>query len=390
VRLIGRNDLILLLGLTLALFAIFSVPLGRALDYAYQIDQSRGLQLLPGLVILAFVFMVHQLRKRHEMRAEALNAAAEAKVASARAAEMERLVTFGQALARSLDQKSIRAAAAEHLPALPGDRPAWAMTRRADHWQLLTASDGRIAEREQAARRALGELGPSVLTSPTDVCFPMIVGGAPVGVLGVEAHPPITEHQRTALAAAAALLAVSLKNAELFEEVHENSVRDSLTGCFIRKHAMEVMDGELRRSRRSQMPLSLVMFDLDYFKEINDRCGHLCGDAVLAAVGQRMNAVLRGSDLKCRYGGEEFLILLPDTPIAGAHRVADTLRREFEDHPLRWNDIDVPFTASFGITAITPGEVEPTAIIARADAALYRAKQDGRNCIRADQPAAIV
>jgi len=132
------------------------------------------------------------------------------------------------------------------------------------------------------------------------------------------------------------------------------------------------------------------MFDLDHFKEINDRFGHLCGDAVLAAVGQRMNAVLRGSDLKCRYGGEEFLILLPDTPLAGAHRVSETLRREFEEHPLRWNDVDIAFTASFGITAISPGEVDASLIIGRADAALYRAKEEGRNCVRAAElPAAV-
>ena len=217
--------------------------------------------------------------------------------------------------------------------------------------------------------------------SAGDVRFPLIVAGTPVGVLGVASDPPLTEHQRSVLSAAAALLAVSLKNAELFHEVHENSVRDSLTGCFNRKHALEVMDGELRRSRRSQMPLSLVMFDLDHFKEINDKYGHLGGDAVLAAVGQRMNAVLRGSDLKCRYGGEEFLILLPDTPLAGARRVADTLRRELADHPVRWNEEAIMVTASFGITSITPGEVEPHIIIGRADSALYRAKQSGRNCV---------
>jgi diguanylate cyclase (GGDEF)-like protein len=218
---------------------------------------------------------------------------------------------------------------------------------------------------------------------PGDVCFPMIVAGTPVGLLGVSPEPPLAEHQRVALAAAAALLAVSLKNAELFHEVHETSVRDSLTGCFNRKHALEVMDGELRRSRRSKLPLSLLMFDLDRFKDINDRFGHLCGDAVLAAVGQQMTAALRGSDLKCRYGGEEFLVLLPDTPLAGARRVAETLRRELEEHPVRWNDVSITVTASFGLTAITPGEVDANAIIGRADAALYRAKESGRNCVRA-------
>jgi diguanylate cyclase (GGDEF)-like protein len=381
-RLVGRHDIYWLVVITVAVFAIFSRPLDVALDYAHDLDQGRGFQLLPGLVILTAAFVFHQFRKRHEMHVTASAAANEARLATARAAEMERLVAFGLALARSLDRESIRAATTEHLPKLAAGRDAWAMIRLAAYWQPLTAlGDATTIERERAARRALGEADPLVSGASGDICFPLIVAGTPVGVLGVSPEPPLTEHQRSMLSAAAALLAVSLKNAELFHEVHENSVRDSLTGCFNRKHALEVMDGELRRSRRSQMPVSLVMFDLDYFKEINDKYGHLCGDAVLAAVGQRMNAVLRGSDLKCRYGGEEFLILLPDTPLVGALRVADTLRREIGDHPVRWNEESIGVTASFGITAITPGEVEPNVIIGRADSALYRAKENGRNCV---------
>src|SRR5688500_15556559 len=112
-RLIGRNDLFLLVGLTIALFAIFSGPLARALDFVIQIDQARQVRLLPGLVILTVVYIVHQQRKRLEMRASALSAAAEARQATERAAEMERLVAFGQALGRSLDRESIRAAATQ-------------------------------------------------------------------------------------------------------------------------------------------------------------------------------------------------------------------------------------------------------------------------------------
>jgi diguanylate cyclase (GGDEF)-like protein len=113
--------------------------------------------------------------------------------------------------------------------------------------------------------------------------------------------------------------------------VRENSVRDGLTGCNNRTHALEVIDTELRRARRSQTPVSLIMFDIDHFKDVNDRFGHLCGDAVLAAVGVKMRQVLRGSDIKCRFGGEEFLVMLPETPLEGAKRVADTLRRELSE-----------------------------------------------------------
>jgi diguanylate cyclase (GGDEF)-like protein len=218
----------------------------------------------------------------------------------------------------------------------------------------------------------------------------MIIAGTPIGVLGVAIDPPLQDPQRRILTAAAALLAVSLKNAELFREVHENSVRDSLTGCFNRRHALEVVDAELRRARRSHMPLSMIMFDLDHFKRINDHYGHLAGDAVLAAVGGRMKAVLRGSDMKCRYGGEEFLILLPDTPLSGARRVAETLRGEIQDHPVTFNDERINVTASFGLTAITPGELDPLVIMGRADSALYRAKQQGRNRVCVSEEAEAV
>ena len=217
---------------------------------------------------------------------------------------------------------------------------------------------------------------------PEFTCFPMIIAGNPVGVLGVATQPPLADEQRRILTTAAALLAVSLKNAELFREVVESNVRDPLTSCVTRRHGMGIFQTEMRRSRRSQLPMSLIVFDLDHFKAINDRYGHLAGDAVLGAVGGRMNSVLRGSDLKCRYGGEEFLILLPDTPTQGAIRVAETLRREIEGTSIPWNDDMLRVTASFGITSITPGEMDPLAAIARADEALYRAKQDGRNCVR--------
>lgn len=256
------------------------------------------------------------------------------------------------------------------------------MVRTAGRWQPLTPGEGAQAiEHQRAARLALGERDPGGEHASGDVCFPMIVAGSPVGVLCVAPEPPLTDHQRTTLAAAAALLAVSLKNAELFQEIREKSVRDSLTGCFNRKHALDVMDGELRRSSRSRLPLALIMFDLDHFKAVNDGYGHLCGDAVLAAVGQGMNAVLRGSDLKCRYGGEEFLVLLPETTLAGGQRAAELLRLEIAEQPVRWNSAEVRVTASFGVTTVLPGELDPAAMIGRADAALYRAKKNGRNCV---------
>jgi len=97
----------------------------------------------------------------------------------------------------------------------------------------------------------------------------------------------------------------------------------------------------------------------------------------------------RGSDLKCRYGGEEFLVLLPETPLEGAKRVADTMRRDLADTVVRWKDESIKVTASFGVTMASPSEIDSHALIGRADAALYRAKDQGRNCVRLSVETAV-
>jgi diguanylate cyclase (GGDEF)-like protein len=386
-RVMGRNDVALMVGLTIALFVIFSGPLSHLLDFIREIEETRKVHLLPALVILATTFSLHQLWKRQELRDHSETVARAARDATERAAEMARLVSLGHALARSMDgesSESIRDVAAAHLPLLTPGRGLWVMTRaRSGQWEsLMTVGESTTADREQAARCALGEGEPLVGARFAEVCFPMIVAGMPEGVLGVASDPPLTDHQRSVLSAAAALLAVSLKNSQLFREVRENSLRDGLTGCLNRAHTLEVLDAEIRRARRSKLPLSLVMFDLDNFKAINDRHGHLCGDAVLAAVGAVMKAELRGSDLKCRYGGDEFMVILPDTPLAGARQVCENLRRQLMSRGVPWNDEQVAVTASFGITTVVAGDQDPLTVVARADAALYRAKAAGRNDVR--------
>ncbi|MDH4065426.1 MAG: sensor domain-containing diguanylate cyclase [Acidobacteriota bacterium] len=213
--------------------------------------------------------------------------------------------------------------------------------------------------------------------------FPLMVGSTAVGVLGIRTpEGALPEDRRRAVEAAASPLGLAIRHAQLSREVRENSVRDPLTGCFTRSHALEVVDAELRRARRSQAPVSLIMFDIDHLKEVNDRHGHLCGDAVLAVIGKRMREVLRGSDLKCRYASAQFLVLLPETPLAGTKRVAETLRREVADRAIAWAGEDLHVTASFGLTQALAGEVNVQALVGRADQALYRAKDDGGNCVR--------
>ncbi len=390
-KLFGRQDLLLIGALTAAaLIVIFSTPISRVLDYAREIERQSGLTLMPALVLLTVAFLFHQYRRNHQDQAKASAAEIATKAAQHRADELERLVGFGQALGRALDFDLIRVALSQHLSGLAGTDDAWVLVREGTEWQALSG-DTRGAEEvlqwgdlaEQLLAASAADKTPTQLTPARAIGFPLIVGGTAVGVLGVRPEGGVlASDKRRIIETAAALLAVSIKNAQLFREVKENSVRDALTGCFTRGHALDVIDAELRRARRSQTPVSMIMFDLDHFKDVNDRHGHLCGDAVLSAIGKRMKEVLRGSDLKCRYGGEEFLVLLPETPLHGARRVAETLRKEIADRPVPWSGEALTITASFGLAQAQPGEVNVQAVIARADQALYRAKDDGRNCVR--------
>jgi len=389
----------LLLGLVLALLVIFARPIRYLLDLARDVETSFGLALIPALIILTGVFLLHEQSKRQEAKARAAAAEASAQQSEARAMELERLLNFGQALGRSLDTETIRDVVLQHLPKLAGTDDVWVLIRNGGRWEALA---GTLHETRREVERAREHLADRVLSSQQSqpswsagaiadeghICLPLNAGGHLVGVMGIT-EDAFAEAKRRTVAMSAALLAIGIRNAQLFSEVRDNSLRDGLTGCFNRTHAIEVIDTELRRARRSQMPVSLIIFDLDHFKDINDRYGHLCGDAVLAVVGARMRELLRGSDLKCRYGGEEFLVLLPETALEGAKRVADTLRREFADTPIPWQEETVRITASFGVTTALPAEVDSQALISRADAALYRAKDQGRNCVRLSIESAV-
>jgi diguanylate cyclase (GGDEF)-like protein len=392
VRLFSRRDRLLLIGLTAAVSVIFARRLSRLLDVARQDEQGYGLALIPGLIILTVVFLMHQLARRQEIKAEAAAAASAAREAEARAHDLEMLITFGQSLARSLDLDSIRDVLLQHMPELAGTPDVWAMLRTSTLWDNLIPSTriptreidaGRTLAAEQAIAQELGGRNErDGIEIEGQVVFPMLAGGNAIGALGVSKGAPLTGSRRRMLAAAASLLAVSVKNAQLFRDTRENSLRDGLTGCVNRTHGVEMTEVELRRARRSRLPLSVIMFDLDHFKAINDRHGHLCGDTVLSTVGRRMQEVLRGSDVKCRYGGEEFLVVLPETPLEGARRVAEILRKELADTPVGWNGEELHISASFGVTAAHAAEIETPMVIARADSALYCAKSDGRNCVR--------
>ncbi|MFH1176663.1 MAG: diguanylate cyclase, partial [Acidobacteriota bacterium] len=177
-------------------------------------------------------------------------------------------------------------------------------------------------------------------------------------------------------------------NEQLLQEIQERTraeealakaaTTDYLTGLLNRRAMLAVLEQEEERWRRSAKPFSLVLADLDHFKRINDSLGHHAGDEVLIHLAQELRQTVRGQDAIARWGGEELLILLPETDLAGAVEVAEKVRTHLGDAPHTVGGHEVRVTVSLGVSTISEG-VSINECIRRADAALYRAKEGGRN-----------
>ena len=166
------------------------------------------------------------------------------------------------------------------------------------------------------------------------------------------------------------------------EEIYRLTVLDGLTQVHNRRYLTEFLDREIIRSHRYGRPLALVMLDIDHFKAINDRFGHLAGDLTLKDLAARLKHLTRADELLARYGGEEFALVLPESDVTAARAVAEQVRKAVEKAPFSFNGTTSPVTVSLGLAVTTPAERLNTGeLIARADANLYRAKAAGRNCV---------
>ena len=168
---------------------------------------------------------------------------------------------------------------------------------------------------------------------------------------------------------------------EEFEETERSARTDALTGLANRRVFQETLDAEIRRSRRYRWPVTVLMLDLDDFKDVNDSHGHMLGDLVLERVGGIVRHAVRDADAACRVGGEEFAVVLPETAREGGYAVAERIRRRvehaFKDRPVDGRDI--PMTISAGLSAFPADGLHADELAARADEALYGAKRAGRN-----------
>jgi diguanylate cyclase (GGDEF)-like protein len=163
------------------------------------------------------------------------------------------------------------------------------------------------------------------------------------------------------------------------EAIYQLVVCDGLTRLFNKRKFDEEYRREFFRAQRHGRPLSLIFFDIDHFKQVNDTHGHLCGDFVLQQLARLVQPYLRPEQLFARIGGEEFSVLCPETPLQGAAVLAEKLRQMVEEEQMHYAELEIRVTCSFGVVELEPGIDEPEELFELADQAMYRSKRGGRN-----------
>jgi diguanylate cyclase (GGDEF)-like protein/PAS domain S-box-containing protein len=222
----------------------------------------------------------------------------------------------------------------------------------------------------------------------TYCCVPMVARGKAIGVLYFS--PLATElllpAQRQLAITVAQQIALALANLKLYETLQNQSIRDPLTGLFNRRYLEESLTRELYRAQRSHQPLSIIVIDVDHFKRFNDTFGHDAGDAVLRELGNFLQSNVRGSDVACRFGGEEMVLILPGASLVDARQRAEQLRQGVKQIKIKHHQALGAITISLGVACYPEHADAKEPLIKAADAALYRAKAEGRDRVTVAAP----
>jgi diguanylate cyclase (GGDEF)-like protein len=217
------------------------------------------------------------------------------------------------------------------------------------------------------------------------VCVPMLAQAKAMGMLLLKRDEECHDlqqvgHQLELIHTVVDSISLALANLILRESLQETSVRDPLTGLYNRRFMEAMLDRELRRMERAGEHLAIAMLDLDHFKVINDNLGHAAGDLVLKELGRLMRSFRQGADVACRYGGEEFILILPEVEPDGVLDRMETLRQSIEKLNLSLEGVALPcISASIGVALFPQHGNDPQQLIKQADEAMYRAKREGRN-----------
>jgi diguanylate cyclase (GGDEF)-like protein len=255
--------------------------------------------------------------------------------------------------------------------------PDWAVFKPEECWALRR---GRLHLVESTATGLLCSHLPQPAPA-SYLCIPLIAQGESLGILYLGAAAAAwSEGQQRLASTVADQLGLAVANLKLRETLRNQSIRDPLTGLFNRRYLEETLEREVRRAERSRTPLGVVMIDLDHFKPFNDTYGHEAGDVLLREFGRLLQSCVRGGDVACRYGGEEFMLILPGADVGTtrqrAERIRESVKHLFVSH--RGQSVGA-VTMSAGIAAFPEHGATGEALTQAADAALYRAKTEGRD-----------
>jgi diguanylate cyclase (GGDEF)-like protein len=368
------------------------VPIGIVLVLLYDPDRPLGFALL-SITYLLIDFMFARLSQTREQLTE-------------RVRDLEVLNASARRLSAALQlEELVEAIARETCRAVPDAEVVALVHRRAGETALVLDGFDTTTERffrrplaagvgaagwvmKHGTTRRIDDLPGSDVGQHAGAAgihswlgVPLIMYGACDGVIAVQSSRPAAfrDHDQRLLESLALQIAAALQNANLYEL----AMVDGLTGLFVRRYFDARIQEEIERSKRYDTPFSVVMLDVDDFKNLNDTYGHVVGDRVLRAIATVVKAQMRGVDTASRYGGEEIAVVLPRTEMVGAYNQAERIRAAIAE--LRVTTDDEPpkavgVTASLGIAAYPESKAkDATDLVRRADRALYRAKKTGKN-----------
>jgi diguanylate cyclase (GGDEF)-like protein len=254
-------------------------------------------------------------------------------------------------------------------------------------------SEGKVAMIDMPGNNARPCEHIHIETPYVSICMPLLGQNEKLGMINLlyttdnqklssreKAH--MLSNWRRLATTAADNLAMAIANMKLREELQELSIRDGLTGLFNRRYMEESLSREFIQAERSKKPVGIIIMDVDFFKKFNDTYGHHVGDVVLVKLGKLLSNNIRKGDIVCRYGGEEFLIILPGASLSKIIQRAEMLRDKVEKElRIEHNGECLPITISLGAAAYPDHGSSPEEVIKIADNALYKAKDQGRNMV---------
>jgi len=255
-------------------------------------------------------------------------------------------------------------------------------------WALRTGQPHLVVAGDTTAR-----CGHAAGVKNTYLCIPIMAQGETLGIVHFQATDEKPELDATELSfktTFAGQVGLSIANIKLREALRTQSVRDALTGLYNRRYLEEVLDREVRRASRATQSLGVLMIDLDHFKSFNDTYGHDAGDAVLREIGMSLTKGVRAEDFVCRFGGEEFVVILPTADLAASRARAERLRTKTKELSILHQGRSMGMiTISVGVGVFPEHGTSPKELMAAADAALYEAKRGGRDQVVVASPKAV-